>query len=135
MSDTTTTTTATASSSAPPAAPVRAAASTLAAPSWTMRRFYCWLLSAALVASLVTAILLRQPAFAWPIVSVLGLIVLAYVIGCTSTDIVNMLANSGIIRAVQSTTTAIAGVADGVSGLAGRVLAPPTTGGRSDLAS
>lgn len=125
-------TTATASASAPPAPTIDV---TLPKVDWKMRRFFCWGVAAVLLGLIGYAIFKGQPAFAWPLVAVLGLDVMFYVGGATSTEIVQLVQSSGIIRAAQATAGAVTAAAEGVTAIAGRVLPAPTTGGRNDLAS
>lgn len=111
---------------------------TLPQASWFWRRWFCWVIAAALMVSLFVAIAHGQPAFAWPIAALLGLDMMFYVGGATATDMVHLIQSSGIIRAAQSASAAVASVADTVSDVAGRVLpaaGPAATGARNDLAS
>lgn len=96
---------------------------TLHKPSFFWTRTYTWAYDAVLAYTLVLAVLNHQPAFAWPIVSVMVVSRILYVGGARGVDIVSILSSTGIIRAAQSAATAVTNVANTVGGLAGQ-LAP-----------
>lgn len=121
----------TASASAPPAATIDV---TLPKVDWKMRRIFCWVGGLAVLALWAFAIYARA-GNVWPYCAALMGFVFVYVVGATSTEIVQLVQSSGIIRAAQATSTAITTAAEAAGSLAGRVLPAPTTGGRSDLAS
>lgn len=104
-------------------------------PSFFWTRLYTWAFSVGLLSALFVAITRSQPAFAWPIAALLGLLISAYVLGARAVDIVSIVQSSGLLRAAQATATAVTNVANTVSTVAGAVLPAPTTGGRNDLAS
>lgn len=126
MSDQSGATPATASSTTT-TAPASAASVDVSLPkvSWIWRRWFCWILGAALVGALFVAIAKGQPAFAWPIAALLGLDMMFYVGGATTTEIVQLVQSSGIIRAAQATSSAVQAAADAASAIAGRVGGAP----------
>lgn len=114
-------------SSTTTATPAAAASVDVSLPkvSWTWRRWFCWIIGAALVAALFVAIAKGQPAFAWPIAALLGLDMMFYVGGATTTEIVQLVQSSGIIRAAQSASTAVQAAADAATNIANRVGGAP----------
>jgi hypothetical protein len=123
----------TASATATPPAP--SIDISLPKPSLFWTRLFTWVFSAGLLAALFVAITHGQPAFAWPIAALLGLLAMFYVGGARAVDIVSIVQSSGIIRAAQSATGAVQAAADAATNIVHQVLPVPTTGGRSDLAS
>lgn len=107
----------------------------LPAPNLFWTRLFTWVFAGGLLAALFAAIQHGQPAFAWPIAALIGLLAMFYVGGARAVDIVSIVQSSGIIRAAQAAATTVATAADAATNLVHQVLPAPTTGGRNDLAS